>query len=128
MLFRTDKTSPPLFNDTLELDLGTVEPTVAGPKRPQDRVALRQAKSSFTKVVEGTPAKHVAVRNNGDSFDLSSGAVVIAAITSCTNTSNASLMLGAGLLAKKAVEHGLRLKPWVKSRLAPVPDDGADDL
>lgn len=119
MLFRTDQTPAPLFNDTLELDLGTVEPTVAGPKRPQDRVALRQAKSSFTKVVEGTPAKHVAVRNNGDSFDLSSGAVVIAAITSCTNTSNPSLMLGAGLLAKKAVERGLRVKPWVKTSLAP---------
>jgi aconitate hydratase len=119
MLFRTDETPAPLFNDTLELDLGTVEPTVAGPKRPQDRVALRQAKSSFTKVVEGTPAKHVAVRNNGDSFDLSSGAVVIAAITSCTNTSNPSLMLGAGLLAKKAVERGLRVKPWVKTSLAP---------
>src|ERR1700686_2823347 len=119
MLFRTDQTPPPLFNDTLELDLGTVEPTVAGPKRPQDRVALRQAKASFTKVIEGTTAKHVAVRNNGDSFDLSSGAVVIAAITSCTNTSNPSLMLGAGLLAKKAVERGLRVKPWVKTSLAP---------
>jgi len=119
MLFRSDKTPAPLFNDTLELDLGTVEPTVAGPKRPQDRVALRQAKASFTKVVEGTPAKHVAVRNNGDSFDLSSGAVVIAAITSCTNTSNPSLMLGAGLLAKKAVERGLHVKPWVKTSLAP---------
>jgi aconitate hydratase len=119
MLFRTDETPAPLFNDILELDLGTVEPTVAGPKRPQDRVALRQAKSSFTKVVEGTPARHVAVRNNGDSFDLSSGSVVIAAITSCTNTSNPSLMLGAGLLAKKAVERGLRVKPWVKTSLAP---------
>ena len=119
MRFRTDQTPAPLFNDTLELDLGAVEPTVAGPKRPQDRVPLRQAKSSFTKVVEGTPAKHVAVRNNGDSFDLSSGAVVIAAITSCTNTSNPSLMLGAGLLAKKAVERGLDTKPWVKTSLAP---------
>jgi aconitate hydratase len=119
MLFRNDETPAPLFNDTLELDLGSVEPTVAGPKRPQDRVPLRQAKSSFTKVVEGTPDKHVSVRNNGDSFDLSSGAVVIAAITSCTNTSNPSLMLGAGLLAKKAVERGLRVKPWVKTSLAP---------
>src|SRR3954471_12379408 len=90
-LFRTDSTPDPGFSDKLELDLSTVEPTVAGPKRPQDRVPLRQAKSSFTKVVEGTPAKNVAVRNNGDSFDLSSGAVVIAAITSCTNTSNPSL-------------------------------------
>jgi aconitate hydratase len=119
MLFRTDETPAPLFNSTLELDLGTVESTIAGPKRPQDRVPLRQAKSSFTKVVEGTPTKKVAVRNNGDSFDLSSGSVVIAAITSCTNTSNPSLMLGAGLLAKKAVERGLQVKPWVKTSLAP---------
>jgi aconitate hydratase len=119
MLFRTDQTPTPLFNDSLELDLGSVEPTMAGPKRPQDRVPLRQAKSSFRKVVEGTPSKHIAVRNNGDSFDLSSGAVVIAAITSCTNTSNPSLMLGAGLLAKKAVERGLQVKPWVKTSLAP---------
>jgi aconitate hydratase len=119
MLFRTDDMADPIFSDKLELDLSTVEPTVAGPKRPQDRVSLRNAKSSFTKVVEGTPDKHVAVRNNGDSFDLSSGAVVIAAITSCTNTSNPSLMLGAGLLAKKAVERGLHVKPWVKTSLAP---------
>jgi aconitate hydratase len=118
-LFRTDSTPDPAFSAKLELDLDTVEPTVAGPKRPQDRVALRQAKTSFTKVVEGAPSKHVAVRNNGDSFDLSSGAVVIAAITSCTNTSNPSLMLGAGLLAKKAVERGLQVKPWVKTSLAP---------
>jgi aconitate hydratase len=118
-LFRTDETPDPVFSDKLELDLASVEPTVAGPKRPQDRVALKNAKSSFTKVVEGAPQKHVAVRNNGDSFDLSSGAVVIAAITSCTNTSNPSLMLGAGLLAKKAVERGLQVKPWVKTSLAP---------
>ncbi len=118
-LFRTDSTVDPIFSDKLELDLGTVEPTVAGPKRPQDRVALRNAKSSFTKVVEGTPQKNIPVRNDGDSFDLSSGAVVIAAITSCTNTSNPSLMLGAGLLAKKAVERGLQVKPWVKTSLAP---------
>src|SRR5271165_4210961 len=119
MLFRTDDMADPIFSDKLELDLGTVEPTVAGPKRPQDRVSLRNAKSSFRKVVEGAPDKHVAVKNNGDSFDLSSGAVVIAAITSCTNTSNPSLMLGAGLLAKKAVERGLEIKPWVKTSLAP---------
>ncbi|MGB7462156.1 MAG: aconitate hydratase AcnA [Candidatus Acidiferrum sp.] len=119
MLFRTDKTPDPSYSDVLELDLGSVEATVAGPKRPQDRVALKNAKSSFTKVVEGQPAKHVAVKNNGDVFDLSSGAVVIAAITSCTNTSNPSLMLGAGLLAKKAVERGLQVKPWVKTSLAP---------
>src|SRR5499425_2586831 len=119
MLFRTDETPAPLFNDTLELDLGSVESAVAGPKRPQDRVPLRQAKSSFTKVVEGTPVKVVPVRNNGDAFDLSSGAVVIAAITSCTNTSNPSLMIGAGLLAKKAVKRGLHVQPWVKTSLAP---------
>jgi len=119
MLFRTDNTPDPQFSDKLELDLGTVEPTVAGPKRPQDRVSLKNAKSSFIKVVEGAPCKEVAVKNNGDNFPLSSGAVVIAAITSCTNTSNPSLMLGAGLLAKKAVERGLRVKPWVKTSLAP---------
>src|SRR5215475_11564559 len=118
-LFRTDLTPDPSFTDTLQLDLSTVEPTVAGPKRPQDRVPLREAKSSFVKIVEGAPSKQAHVQNNGDSFDLSSGAVVIAAITSCTNTSNPSLMLGAGLLAKKAVERGLRVKPWVKTSLAP---------
>jgi aconitate hydratase len=119
MLFRSDGTADPQFSDKLELDLDSVEPTVAGPKRPQDRVALKNAKTSFTKVVEGVPAKEVSVRNNGDAFPLSSGAVVIAAITSCTNTSNPSLMLGAGLLAKKAVERGLHVKPWVKTSLAP---------
>jgi aconitate hydratase len=119
MLFRTDSTAEPAFSDTVELDLSTVESTLAGPKRPQDRVALKNAKSSFTKVVENMEQKQVAVKNNGDSFDLSSGAVVIAAITSCTNTSNPSLMLGAGLLAKKAVERGLQVKPWVKTSLAP---------
>jgi aconitate hydratase len=118
-LFRSDATPDPAFSDTLELDLGSVEPTVAGPKRPQDRVALKNAKASFTKVVEGTPATKVPVKNNGDAFELSSGAVVIAAITSCTNTSNPSLMLGAGLVAKKAVERGLQVKPWVKTSLAP---------
>ncbi|HET9400230.1 MAG TPA: aconitate hydratase AcnA [Candidatus Acidoferrales bacterium] len=118
-LFRTDETPDPLFSDTLELDLGTVEPTLAGPKRPQDRVPLRNAKQSFEKSMQGQPANHAHVQNNGNSFDLASGAVVIAAITSCTNTSNPSLMIGAGLLAKKAVERGLKSKPWVKTSLAP---------
>src|SRR5271156_5845665 len=118
-LFRTDSMPDPSFTDTLELNLDSVEPTVAGPKRPQDRVALKNAKVSFTKVVEGMPTKLIPVKNNGDTFDLSSGAVVIAATTSCTNTSNPSLMLGAGLLAKKAVERGLQVKPWVKTSLAP---------
>jgi aconitate hydratase len=118
-LFRHDQTPDPSFSATLSLDLSTVEPTIAGPKRPQDRVALAKAKSSFQKLIEGAPAKRVPVQTNGDKFELSSGAIVIAAITSCTNTSNPSLMIGAGLLAKKAVERGLTTKPWVKSSLAP---------
>jgi len=118
-LFRTDATPDPIFSDRLELDLNDVEPTLAGPKRPQDRVPLRQAQSSFQQVIEGTPLKRVSVQNNGDRFELVHGSVVIAAITSCTNTSNPALMLGAGLLAKKAVEHGLSTKPWVKTSLAP---------
>jgi aconitate hydratase len=118
-IFRTDATPDPVYSETLELDLGTVEPTLAGPKRPQDRVLLREAKSNFRKGMENVPDKHVAVQNNGDRFELSNGSVVIAAITSCTNTSNPSLMLGAGLLAKKAVERGLQTKPWVKTSLAP---------
>src|SRR5579862_3060687 len=118
-IFRTDATPDPIYTDKLELDLASVEPTLAGPKRPQDRVPLRQSKASFEKSLEGTAQKHVPVKNNGDQFELSNGSVVIAAITSCTNTSNPSLMLGAGLLAKKAVERGLHSKPWVKTSLAP---------
>jgi aconitate hydratase len=118
-IFRTDATPDPIYTDKLELDLATVEATLAGPKRPQDRVPLRQSKSMFEKSLEGVAQKHVAVRNNGDKFELSNGSVVIAAITSCTNTSNPSLMLGAGLLAKKAIERGLHSKPWVKTSLAP---------
>jgi aconitate hydratase len=117
-LFRTDATPDPVFSDTLELDLANVVPTMAGPKRPQDSVALTDAKSSFEKTLNASP-KRVAVQNNGDKFDLADGSVVIAAITSCTNTSNPSLMLGAGLLAKKAVERGLATKPWVKTSFAP---------
>src|ERR1700675_4152426 len=118
-IFRTDATPDPIYTDKLELDLASVEPTLAGPKRPQDRVPLRQSKASFEKSLEGTAQKHIAVKNNGDKFELSNGSVVIAAITSCTNTSNPSLMLGAGLIAKKAVERGLKSKPWVKTSLAP---------
>ena len=91
---------------------------MAGPKRPQDSVPLTQAKAAFEKSLTEAP-KHANVQNNGDSFDLADGSVVIAAITSCTNTSNPSLMLGAGLLAKKAVERGLTAKPWVKTSFAP---------
>ncbi len=118
-LFRYDETPEPAFCDTLELDLANVEPTIAGPKRPQDRVPLNKAKASFQKVIEGAGAKQVAVQSDGEKFELTSGSVVIAAITSCTNTSNPSLMLGAGLLAKKAVERGIQTKPWVKTSLAP---------
>ncbi|MHB8526595.1 MAG: aconitate hydratase AcnA [Candidatus Acidiferrales bacterium] len=117
-LFRTDATPDPEFSDRLELDLGEVVPTIAGPKRPQDKVPLTQAKTVFEKSLTGAP-KHTTVQNNGDRFDLHDGSVVIAAITSCTNTSNPSLMLGAGILAKKAVERGLKSKPWVKTSLAP---------
>ncbi|MFZ0213962.1 MAG: aconitate hydratase AcnA [Candidatus Acidiferrales bacterium] len=117
-LFRTDETPDPEFSDKLELDLGDVVPTIAGPKRPQDKVPLTQAKAVFEKSLT-TAAKHANVQNNGDRFELSDGSVVIAAITSCTNTSNPSLMLGAGILAKKAVERGLKSKPWVKTSLAP---------
>ncbi|MFZ0519819.1 MAG: aconitate hydratase AcnA [Candidatus Acidiferrales bacterium] len=117
-LFRTDHTPDPIFSDRLELDLATVVPTMAGPKRPQDSVPLSHAKSSFEKTLTAQP-KHVSVQNNDDKFDLADGSVVIAAITSCTNTSNPSLMLGAGLLAKKAVERGLQTKPWVKTSFAP---------
>ena len=118
-LFRTDETPDPIFTTTLELDLSTVEPTLAGPKRPQDRVLLRESKAAFAKSMTGQTSAQIHVKNNGDQFDLSNGAVVIAAITSCTNTSNPSLMIGAGLLAKKAVERGLTAKPWVKTSLAP---------
>jgi aconitate hydratase len=117
-LFRTDATPDPVFSDKLELDLATVVPTMAGPKRPQDSVPLTQVKASFEKTLTA-PVKHVSVQENGDKFDLADGSVVIAAITSCTNTSNPSLMLGAGLLAKKAVERGLKTKPWVKTSFAP---------
>ena len=117
-LFRTDQTPDPVFSDRLELDLATVVPTMAGPKRPQDSVPLTQAKVAFEKSLTEAP-KHTNVQNNGDKFDLADGSVVIAAITSCTNTSNPSLMLGAGLLAKKAVERGLATKPWVKTSFAP---------
>src|SRR5271155_5505478 len=118
-IFRTDATPDPVFTDTLELDLSTVEPALAGPKRPQDRVPLRESKPAFLKSLEGAPAKHAQVKSNGDLYELSDGSVVIAAITSCTNTSNPSLMIGAGLVAKKAVERGLTAKQWVKTSLAP---------
>jgi aconitate hydratase len=153
-LFRTDSAATPTFTKVLKLDLSTVEPSLAGPKRPQDRVPLSKMKSKWEKelaesygksgAVEGgvwnneggqvnaemtakdtaTPVvdpgiEGVPVTYSGEKFKLKHGAVVIAAITSCTNTSNPSVMLGAGVLAKKAVEKGLKVKPWVKTSLAP---------
>ena len=157
-LFRTDDTPDPIFSDSLELDLGTVEPSLAGPKRPQDRVPLRSAKKMFREAltadldrtgtvaavaaakqamsVAGSPQLSVSVvatdpeeqaavdstvpvEMNGQKFSIRHGSVVIAAITSCTNTSNPSVMLAAGLLARNAVARGLTTKPWVKTSLAP---------
>jgi aconitate hydratase len=123
-LFRTDASPDPVFTDTLELDLATVEPSLAGPRRPQDRVPLAKAKSAFKEVLpsllkSGTPDRTVSVQLNGDRATLGHGTVVISAITSCTNTSNPSVLIGAGLLAKNALEKGLKTKPWVKTSLAP---------
>ncbi len=122
-LFHDGASSEPVFSDTLELDLGTVEPSIAGPKRPQDRVGLKSAKQAWAaalpQLVQGAGAGEASVRSNGDSYTLRHGSIVIAAITSCTNTSNPSVMVAAGLLAKKAVERGLQSRPWVKTSLAP---------
>ncbi len=124
-LFRTASTPDPKFSDTIELDLSTVEPSLAGPRRPQDRVPLAKSKQMFNEALPALLAKQtknvssVPVTDNGNKYDLSHGSVVIAAITSCTNTSNPSVMIAAGLLAKKAVERGLEVKPWVKTSLAP---------
>ena len=122
-LFRTDETPDPVFTDTLELDMRTVVPSLAGPKRPQDLVALAGGvKNSFRKAFPDASSRitHHASRNpSATSCDLEDGSVVLAAITSCTNTSNPSVMVGAGLLAKKAAEKGLQARPWVKTSLAP---------
>ena len=123
-LFRTDETPDPEYSELLELDLGTIEPSLAGPKRPQDRIALSDAQRSARatiaeEVAAGASATPLHVSENGTAYELSNGSVVIAAITSCTNTSNPEVMVGAGLLAKKAVERGLRTPPWVKTSLAP---------
>jgi len=117
-LFRTDDTPDPVYADTVDLDLATVTPSMAGPRRPQDRVNLRDVKKNFETAFGGAH-KPVTIGTNGSTATLDNGSVVIAAITSCTNTSNPSVMLGAGLLAKKAVERGLKPKPWVKTSLAP---------
>lgn len=117
-----DPAHTPLFSEKLELDLTTVEPSLAGPRRPQDRINLSQAKSNYQNVLPeftSESKKTAEVNLAGEKFDLTHGAVVIAAITSCTNTSNPEVMIGAGILAKKAVEKGLTRKPWVKTTLAP---------
>ena len=111
-----------VYNDIFELDLSTVEPSIAGPKRPQDRVSLSDAKTAFLSVLEEmTISRSVPERDGSASkaSDVDDGSVVIAAITSCTNTSNPSVMIAAGLLAQKALQYGLRPKPWVKTSLAP---------
>jgi len=130
-MFRQPGDAPADYSATLRLDMASVVPSLAGPKRPQDRVQLSQAKAAFSDVVTEmsgrslnpssgqTPARSVPVSQDSDEFELKDGAVVIAAITSCTNTSNPAVMLGAGLLARNAAAKGLNVKPWVKTSLAP---------
>jgi len=131
-LFRTDDAQAPSYSDTLTLDLGSVEPSLAGPKRPQDRVPLGDTKTAFQHALRAPTAQRgfaldgadlersVTIHEDGAApYELSHGSVVIAAITSCTNTSNPSVMMAAGLLAKKAVERGLGVPPYVKTSLAP---------
>ena len=118
------KTTPdPMFTDILKLELGSVEPSLAGPKRPQDRIALKEVKSGFATAMDKEFGKSSEakkrVKVSGKNYDLGHGDVVIAAITSCTNTSNPNVMIGAGLLARKAAAKGLSVKPWVKTSLAP---------
>ncbi|MGE0571902.1 MAG: aconitate hydratase AcnA [Dehalococcoidia bacterium] len=122
-LFRTDDTPEPVYSDVLELDLSEVVPAMAGPRRPQDRINLAEAKDAFerdfTSFVDAAKRNVVVPVSDGNGYDLKQGAVVITAITSCTNTSNPEVMLAAGLVAKKAIERGLARRPWVKSSLAP---------
>ena len=121
-MWRTKASPDPVFTDVMELDIGTVEPSLAGPKRPQDRVALAGAAKAFESLLpemaKGAPANR-AVKIAKADYSLRDGDVVIAAITSCTNTSNPSVLIAAGLLARNAVKKGLRVKPWVKTSLAP---------
>jgi aconitate hydratase len=130
-LFRTDDTPDPVFTDAIELDLSTVQPSMAGPKRPQDRVLLSEMQDTFHKALrapieqrgfaldEVSAKARVTVADNGHSAEVGHGVVVLASITSCTNTSNPMVMMAAGLVAKKAVERGLTRKPYVKTSLAP---------
>ena len=127
-MFRTGSTPDPKYTDTLELDLGTVVPTISGPKRPQDKVKLSDSPTAWKGTLDqllkasdqaGQADKTASAEYRGQQFDLGHGDVVIAAITSCTNTSNPSVMMGAGLLARNAAKRGLQVKPWVKTSLAP---------
>jgi len=122
-MFRTDDSPDPVYSATLELDLGDVEPSIAGPRRPQDRIPLARSQQAFRKVLselkENGHRGEQAAATNGSKSAVTDGTVVIAAITSCTNTSNPAVMVGAGLLAKKAVELGLSVPPHVKTSLAP---------
>ena len=122
-MYRVKTTPDPMFTDVLKLELNSVEPSLAGPKRPQDRVALKEVKSGFAvsmdKEFNKSAEAKKRVKVSGKNYDLGHGDVVIAAITSCTNTSNPNVMIGAGLLARKAAAKGLTAKPWVKTSLAP---------
>jgi len=128
-LYRTSDTPDPVYTDTLELDLGSVQATIAGPRRPHDKVLLSEAGARFAEalpslvkapeITDEVLARRGEATLDGETFELKHGSVVIAAITSCTNTSNPSVMLGAGLLARNAVRRGLKVKPWVKTSLAP---------
>ena len=119
-----DPAIEPRFSEYIELNLAQVVPSIAGPKRPQDRISLDRSKSAYNEIIptylsDKSSSKAINVSVNGTATSISNGAVAIASITSCTNTSNPSVMIGAALLAKKAVEKGLRSKPWVKTTLAP---------
>ncbi|MGE0584901.1 MAG: aconitate hydratase AcnA [Flavobacteriaceae bacterium] len=122
-MFRTSSTPDPVFTDTLELDLGSVVPSMAGPKRPEGRIPLEEIATGFAEAMDKEYRKAADIDNRykveGRNFDLGHGDVVIAAITSCTNTSNPSVLIGAGLLARNALAKGLKTQPWVKTSLAP---------
>ena len=122
-MFRTRASKDPVFTSTLELNLNKVQPSLAGPKRPQDRILLQDMANGFKTALKNEGVKMAAAKKRvavkGKKFDIGNGDVVIAAITSCTNTSNPDVMLGAGLVARNAIQKGLRVKPWVKTSLAP---------
>ncbi|VAW17395.1 Aconitate hydratase, partial [hydrothermal vent metagenome] len=120
-MYRNDDAPDPIFTDVLELDLGEVVPSISGPKRPQDRISLSEAKAKFASSLAGEFGKsdQAVAQVEGQDYSIAHGDVVIAAITSCTNTSNPSVLVAAGLVAKKAREFGLKVKPWVKTSLAP---------